>query len=170
MKKKERTPEEKAELRAKQKENLMDVNVLNSSKTPEERKEVARKGGIASGEKRRANRMMMDLAKKILEMPVSDAYQNMKVIMARYGIPEDEMNYAAAIMANMAVKAVSGDVNAAKFVRDSAGFDSLTVLKEEQFEYMKENGTNLNVNLDGKLEEDVHIYLPDNGRPVVGDK
>ena len=67
------------------------------------------------------------------------------------------------MLATMAIKGMNGDVNAAKFVRDSAGLDTMTVLKEEQFEYMKENGQNINVNLDGELttKSRVHIYLPE---------
>ena len=163
MGKSKKTPEEIEQGKAKRKENLMDINVLNSSKTPEERKEVARKAGKASVEKRRANRMMMEMARKILEMPVGDAYKANKDVMRRFGIEESEMNYGIAMLATMALKGMNGDVNAAKFVRDSAGMDMLTVLKEEQLEYMKENGQNINVNLEGELSTNsrVKIYLPE---------
>jgi len=158
-----KTPEEKARNREKQKENLMDVNVLNSRLTPEQRREKASKAGKASVEKRRANRMMMDMARRILDMPVGEAYKGNKEIMRRFGIEENDMTYGLAMLATMAIKGMNGDVNAAKFIRDSAGLDSMTVLKEEQFEYMKENGQNINVNLDGELttKSRVQIYLPE---------
>lgn len=160
---KKKSEEEKNKGIEKRKENLMDINVLNASKTPEERRESARRAGIASGEKKRANRMMIELARKMLEMPVAEAYKGHRNVMERFGVPESEMNYAAAILTTMVVKAVNGDANAAKYVRDSAGLDSLTALKEEQFEYMKENGTSINVNLDGELttKSRVQIYLPE---------
>ena len=163
MARRAKTPEEKAEARARQKENLMDINVLNSSLTPEQRKENARKGGLASAEKKRSNRMMMDLARKMLEMPVSSIYTANKEIMRRFGIQEEDMTYAVAMLASMAVKGMSGDVNAAKFVRDTAGLDTLTILKEDQLEYMKENGQTINVNLDGEVttKRRVQIYLPE---------
>lgn len=155
--------EEKKKNREKQNANLLTPQEVNSRLTPEEMKAKMSMMGKKSAEKKRNNRMMMDLARKILNMPVAEQYQNVKGIMARYGIPEDEMTYAAAILTNMTVKAMSGDTKAAQYVRDSAGLDSLTVLKEEQFEYMKENGTNINVSLDGEVttKSRVQIYLPE---------
>lgn len=161
--KKQKTPEEKAQARKRQLANLKPIEEINSSLTPEERKEKASRAGKASAEKRRNNRMMMDIARRILDMPVSDSYKSLKEIMKRFGVEEDNMTYATAILTNMAVKAAAGDVNAAKYVRDSAGLDAFTVLKEEQFEYMKENGQSINVNLEGELTTKgrVHIYLPE---------
>ena len=155
--------EEKKKNREKQNANLLTPQEINSRLTPEQMKEKMSMMGKKSAEKKRANRMMIDIARKILEMPVSEQYTNVKSIMTRYGIPQEEMNYATAIMTNMIVKAMTGDANAAKFVRDSAGMDALTVLKEEQFEYMKENGTNINVSLDGEVttKSRVQIYLPE---------
>jgi len=161
MEKKEK--EEKVKGREKSNQNLMPIEEINARRTPEERKEKASIAGKKSGEKRRNNRMMMDLARKMLEMPVGDAYKNHKAIMERFGVPNDEMSYAASILASMIVKAMAGDANAAKYVRDSAGLDSLTVLKEEQMEYMKENGASINLNIDGELttKSRVQIYLPE---------
>lgn len=161
--KREKSAEERELSKKRSKENLMPIAELNASLTPEQRKENASKAGKASAEKKRNNRMMMDIARKILEMPVSDNYKNLKAIMDRFGIPEDGMTYATAILTNMAVKAAAGDVNAAKYVRDSAGLDAFTVLKEEQFEYMKENGQSINVNLEGEIstKSRVNIYLPE---------
>lgn len=163
MAKKEKTPEEKARNRQKSNENLLSAEYVNSRMTPEERRERASKAGKASAEKKKANRLMMDMARRILDMPVGEAYKVNRDIMHRYGIDDNEMTYGVAILATMALKGMNGDVNAAKFIRDSAGFDSMTVLKEEQFEYMKENGQNINVNLDGELttKSRVHIYLPE---------
>ena len=163
MARKAKAQEDEQKKERKQNGNLVDVNVFNSRRTQEERSAIASKAGKASGEKRRANRMMMDIARRILEMPVSDSYTANKDIMRRFGIEEKDMNYAVAMLATMAVKGISGDINAAKFVRDSAGLDAMTVLKEEQFEYMKENGQNINVSLDGELttKSRVQIYLPE---------
>ena len=149
--------------RSRQNANLLTPQEVNSRLTPEEMKAKMSMMGKKSAEKKKENRKMMDLARKILDMPLTDSYGNVKSILRRYGIPEEEMNYGAAILANMTVKAMGGDVNAAKFVRDSAGLDSLTVLKEEQMEYMKENGASINLNIDGELttKSRVQIYLPE---------
>lgn len=155
--------EKQKKVKSKKEDNLIRPEELNARLTPEERRENASKAGKASAEKRKENRKLMELTRKILDMPVADSYQNTKMIMQRLGITADDMNYASAIMATMIVKAVGGDANAARYVRDSAGYDSMTVLKEEQFEYTKENGTNINVSVDGELStrSRVQIYLPE---------
>ena len=162
-KKTQKTPEERKRSREKSNANLMPIQEINSRLTPEERKAKAHRAGKASVEKRRQSRAMMDMARKILEMPVGEAYKQNRSIMERIGIPESDMNYANAMLAVIAVKAMSGDVNAAKYVRDSAGYDPMSVLKEEQFEYMKENGSSINVTLDGEVntKSRVQIYLPE---------
>ena len=162
-KKVDRTPEEIADARARSKANLLTAEEVNSRLTPEEMHEKMSMMGKASAEKKKKNRMMMDLARKMLEMPVSNSYTANKEIMRRFGIQEEEMTYAVAMLASMAVKGMSGDVNAAKFVRDTAGMDTMTILKEDQLEYMKENGQTINVNLDGEVttKSRVQIYLPE---------
>lgn len=162
-KKEEKTPEEKAKARERSKANLLKAEEVNSRLTPEEMHAKMSMMGKASAAKKRNNRMMMDFARKLLEMPVSDQQPQLKIVLSKLGIPETEMNYNAALVAMMLGKAMGGDINAAKFVRDSAGVDSFTVLKEEQFEYMKENGQTINVNLDGEVttKSRVQIYLPE---------
>ena len=162
-KKKERTPEEIAKVRERQRANLLTAEEVNSRLTPEQMHEKMSMMGKASGAKKRENRMMMDFARKLLDMPVSENQPQLRITLAKLGISESEMSYNAAMIAIMLGKAMNGDVNAAKFVRDSAGVDSFTVLKEEQLEYMKENGQTINVNLDGELttKSRVQIYLPE---------
>lgn len=129
----------------------------------EEQRKIRSMGGKARWEKDRNDRMMIELTRKILDMPLSDSFKKQKGELRRYGIPEDEQSYAVSMLATIIAKAARGDVNAAKFVRDTAGLDPTTVLKEAQFEYMKENGQNINVNLDGELttKSRVQIYLPE---------
>jgi len=155
--------EEKKKRRQKKLDNLMSVEDINARRTPEERKKAASKAGKRSVEVRRQNKVMMDMARKILNLPVGESYANVKSVMARFGISEKDMNYASALLAVMAVKGISGDIMAAKFVRDSAGYDPQTILKEEQLEYMKENGQNINITMDGELttKSRVQIYLPE---------
>ena len=134
MKALERKPHKeicKISVSKRSKENLLTTAELNARFTPEERRDNASKAGKASVEKKRKNREMMD-----------------------------DMNYETAIITKMVTKAMDGDLNAAKFVRDTAGFDPLIVMKEEQLDHMAENGANVNVNLEGKTQNRVLIYLP----------
>lgn len=143
--------------------NLLKPEEVNSRLTPEQRREKASKAGKKAAENKRKSRMLMDMARKILEMPVGDSYANVKTIMERFGIEPDDMNYGNAMLSVLAVKAMSGDTNAYKYVRDTAGMDANTVLREEQFEWEKEHGQNVNVNLDGEIttRARVQIYLPE---------
>ena len=142
------------------KENLLTAAELNARFTPEERRDNASKAGKASVEKKRKNREMMDIARRILAMPLGEEQQNAKAIMLNFGLEDSDMNYETAIITKMVTKAMDGDLNAAKFVRDTAGFDPLIVMKEEQLDHMAENGANVNVNLEGKTQNRVLIYLP----------
>ena len=144
-------------------ENLVTPDEINARLTPEERKENASKAGKASVEKRRKNRLMMDMARRILAMPLGEEQPDARAIMEKLGIESGDMNYGTAIIAAMVSKAIDGDLNAAKFVRDTAGFDPLIVLKEEQFNHMVESGANVNINLEGKANTSnrVLIYLPE---------
>ena len=137
--------------------------VVSMEQTPEERRKAASKAGKASGEARRVKRDQRDVAKLMLEMPVSDTQGRLKSSMKSLGCEEKDMDYWTAVVATMIVKAVGGDVRAATFLSKSAGYDPAQRLKEEEFEYMKQNGTNLNVSLNGELETKsrVQIYLPE---------
>ena len=112
--------------------------VPNEARTPEERHENARKAGKASGEARRRKRDMRETANLLLSMSVSNAQSGMKSMLKSMGVEEGDYSYGAAILSAMIVKAVKGDPNAAKFVRDTAGQNPLLQLQERQFEYEKE--------------------------------
>ena len=66
--------------------------------------------------------------------------------MQALGFADEDMIYSNAILAAMLVKASNGDVNAAKFVRDTAGF-----VPEES----------VSVNAEVSEKSDVQIYLPE---------
>lgn len=90
--------------------------------SPEQRRENGRKGGIASGEAKRAKKAMKERLEILLEM-------NMK--SGRGTDIESIQNFAALKGKNITVqdalviaqiqKALRGDTNAAVFVRDTAG-------------------------------------------------
>lgn len=65
----------------------MSAEELNSRRTPEERKEIARKGGIASGEARRKKKAIQEVMDAIDEMPMTS--QTIKEIAERLGAPEE---------------------------------------------------------------------------------
>jgi len=86
---------------------------LNSNRTPEKRKEIARKGGLASGEKRRERKRMKEWAEvigqKITEITNADG-------------STEKVPYDAALIASMYYKAIEeNDVRAAEFLAKLKG-------------------------------------------------
>jgi hypothetical protein len=89
---------------------------LRTDFTPEERAENGRKGGVASGETRRKQRTFRESIKAILALQTPDPEKQAQ--LAELGIDPTILNAI-----NMAVsgKAAAGDVEAARYLRDTAG-------------------------------------------------
>lgn len=116
------------------------------NRSKEEQKEIRKKGGVASGEVRRQKRDMRILAKQLLEMEVPKSQESMRANMKALGYKEDDLVHANAILTAMLLQATNGDVNAAKFIRDTAGFTP---------------DENINLNAEVSEKPDVIIYLPE---------
>ena len=93
-----------------------------SNMTPEQRREYARLGGIASGEAKRAKKAMRERLEIILDMPLKagkgadiEAIRNFAALKGKNITVQDAMMIA------QIQKALKGDTNAATFVRDTAG-------------------------------------------------
>ena len=124
------------------KKNLKPLN----RRSPEEVRAITSKGGRASAVAKRKRRDMRLLAEALLNKNVSKSQKTIREKMAALGLNEEDMVYANAVLAAMLIKAANGDVNAAKFIRDTAGF-----APEEK------------VSVDAAVSEksDVLIYLPE---------
>ena len=99
------------------KENLIQFNPNITPKTPEERREQARKAGIASGKARQKKRALRDMLQDLLgsELPPDD---EVRATLEAMGI---EASQEAAIGLAMIQKARKGDTEAARYLRDSSG-------------------------------------------------
>lgn len=93
--------------------NIDNLRVPSSA----EAREIGRKGGIASGAARRRKGSITDAIDACLKGKISDAEMVDK--LRALGMPD--LTYADAIAVKMADKAASGDVEAARFVRDTHG-------------------------------------------------
>ena len=82
--------------------------VPNSARTPKERRENARKAGIASGEARRRKKTCRDFFMQLREMPVSD--EKLITAMKRAGFTNnDDLTYGAAMAMQTMIKAMKGN-------------------------------------------------------------
>ena len=93
--------------------------IPNEERTPSERRENARKSGIASGKARRRKRSMKEAADLFLSLPVSDKRKFNKAVR-RYVDVEDIDNQMLMIM-GLVDAATDGDAGAAKVVIDLLG-------------------------------------------------
>ena len=84
--------------------------------TPEQRTEQCRKAGIAGREARRKYRTQRELLSLILSAPIGDKEKAKK--LKEEGFPA---TYGGAMAFAATVKAVDGDIEAARFVRDTVG-------------------------------------------------
>ena len=100
-----------------------DENLIpNSELTPRERKERAKKMGIASGKARREKKAMKETLAALLSMPLQDgSTADIEQIQSIARLNGKNITVQEAIMLAQIKKAMKGDTKAAEFVRDSSG-------------------------------------------------
>ena len=98
-----------------------------TERTEEEQREIARKGGIASGIARRRKRDMKEAVDLLLSLPCKLKTQNgdsIREMAKELGIDEDEIDNQMAVAISMFIVASAGgknSVGAATFLRDTVG-------------------------------------------------
>lgn len=105
------------------------------SRTASEQREIARKGGQASGAARRLKKMRRVVGEILLNMPVED--RELQRTMERLGVPEEERTYRMGVVVAMLNQAMKGNVNAACFIRDTIGEGPGDQLRREKLELSK---------------------------------
>lgn len=93
--------------------------IPNSERTPEERREIARAGGIASGVARRRKRSLKQAADLYLSLPVTDRRVWNKI--ARDGVEPEDIDNQMAMIVGLTEAAVQGDARCAKVLVDLLG-------------------------------------------------
>lgn len=93
--------------------------IPNSERTPEERREIARAGGIASGAARRRKRSLKQAADLYLSLPVTDRRVWNKI--ARDGVDPENIDNQMAMIVGLTEAAVQGDARCAKILVDLLG-------------------------------------------------
>lgn len=92
-----------------------------SQRTPEERREIAQKGGIASGIARRRKRALKEAADLYLSLPVSDKRVWNRLI--RRGIDPEDIDNQMLVIAGLTDAAACGDAKAAAVLFKALGED-----------------------------------------------
>ena len=101
---------------------MADNLIPQSERTKAEQREIARKGGIASGEKRREKKAMKETLETLLQMPLkSDKAVDLDEIKDIAALKGKNITVQEAIMLAQIQKAMKGDTKAAEYVRDTSG-------------------------------------------------
>lgn len=100
-------------------QNLIPIEEVNSRRTREEHSKDSRKGGQKSGEVRRQKKTMKESMKMLLslELPESNGKERLKQL----GIENEDLTVQTGILVNQVQKALEGNLDSAKFVRDTSG-------------------------------------------------
>lgn len=99
--------------------------IPNENRTPKERRENARKAGIASGAARRRKKSLKELGDMIGSLSVKS--EKNKAIMREAGIEDEDMIRDTAMLFMLEAKAEKGDTNAIALIAKIRG-----QLKEQQ--------------------------------------
>lgn len=104
--------------------------IPNSERTPEELREITRKGGKKSGESRRRKR---DLKKNLETLFAMQAPDNMKKAFKKQGldIPEDA-TFEELLTTSMIAKAIAGDARMVSLILEVTGERHSDKLKERE--------------------------------------
>lgn len=130
-------------------ENLVPM----SQRTKKEVRELASKGGKASGEARRKKRDAKSAARLILNLPVQEALEkNLKAI----GLNEEDYTNMVAIMARAFTKAMTGDIGAMQFLISMAGSSPHFKMEEERHKKFMQEGE-----VAGNVVDDWVSSIPD---------
>lgn len=95
--------------------NLIPLN----ERTKEEQREIARKGGIASGKARRKKKLLREIIDEIGESRLNT--NEAKDIAKALSINKRDVTYDVAIMFKAVNEAMNGNIKAMEFIRDTRG-------------------------------------------------
>lgn len=110
--------------------NLIPMN----KRTKEEQREIAKKGGIASGKVRRRKRTMKEAAQLILNGKPPEQFN---ALLEEYGIEEKDSTNLMLVMIKAAQMAANGNLKAAEFLRDTIGENPKYKLYQKRLELME---------------------------------
>ncbi len=109
------------------------VGIPLGDRPVEERKKIARMGGVASGVAKRRKKLIKETIATILELPVKD--KRVKDGLKRIGLTTEDMTQQSLMVLGVMKRAQNGDPYAATFIRDTLGqkeADKLDIIQPVQ--------------------------------------
>lgn len=122
-----------------------------SGRTKDEQREIARKGGIASGEARRKKKSMKESFETLFAMQTSDKF--IKAFKKQgMDVPEDLTNEQALALSMMA-KSIAGDARMVSLVMDIMGEKHSDKMKERELDLKEKQASDLKSEAISRLDE-----------------
>lgn len=112
-------------------QNLIPFN----KQTESEQREKARKGGKKSGEVRRQKKKMKEIMNTILSLDIPD--NEVRETFKKAGLDDEDLNIQTAVVYKQVENALKGNLDSAKFCRDTAGEYIGAEEEKEEMEYYK---------------------------------
>lgn len=104
--------------------------IPNSQRTPEELREMTRKGGIASGKARRAKKTLREIGDMLGGLDIKS--EKNKQILRDAGVCDEDMVEDVAMMFQLKTKASKGDIKAIELLAKIRGQLAVEVKAEVQ--------------------------------------
>ena len=95
--------------------NEQNLKPLSTSKA----REIGKKGGKASGKKRREQKTFRELFNSFLNQKTSN--EKIKIQLEDAGIKDEDITNKTALMYSMVIQALKGDTKAFEIIRDTSG-------------------------------------------------
>lgn len=99
--------------------------IPQNERTKEEQREIARKGGIKSGEARKKKKLMKDQISLLLSLPFPDVKdktgKKIRNMFKQLGIDDENIDNQMAMIIAMWQRALKGDYQAFNSLRDTVG-------------------------------------------------
>ena len=108
--------------------------IPNTERSPNEVREMQKKGGIKSGETRRKKKKLRDAMTVLMDLPPSE---HNKKIMKDYGIEDSEMTNQMMLSVIAFQKAAKGNIRAMEFIRDVMGGKDMSELDKAMIAKIK---------------------------------
>ena len=107
-------------------DNNRGVDISLRGKTEEERRENCRRGAYAAAEAKRKKKSMQQAIQMVLDSNLKNISKmkdadKIKADLIALGCPDDDLTFNSAIAIRAAAQAAHGDMEAARFVRDTSG-------------------------------------------------
>ncbi len=132
-------------------QNLIPFNQLSES----EQRELASRGGKASGEARRKKASMKQSMQSLLDMKLNDKLAQQ---LKQLGLVGDEWTFTDLINVSAIQAASRGNVRAMEFIRDTAGQNAELILHEQEFEYKKSKEAGTGTEIEDISETVIDIW------------